>query len=824
MFRCLMVRGGAVLAALPLLLAASHARATIFQWKVTGGSITQSTTACIGGAGVNAMPSANLANLNLTKAYLIGADLTSATMSNATLVTAIATSATLTNANLNRADLTSGTLTNANLTGANLSFAIMSSSALTNANLSGADLSFASLFSSTLTNATFAGAIVDGVNFGQSNLSKSQLYATASYQNGNLAEITLSGNLSAWNFAGQDLSDAVFGSANLTSGTFANANLTGTVLAGATLSGANLTGANVVDTNFGTTDLSSSQLYSTAGYQAHSLPGIKLTNNDLTGWDFSNQDLTGAALTNAILTNGTLSGANLTSASLAGAELTNVNMTGATIVGANFSGATGLTNSQLYTTASYHALNLQGISLAGIDLSGGNYAGQGLTNAVFSNSPLTGANFSNANMTGAALDGAILANANLRFANLQDAVFTGATTSGANFSAADLRGATDFSAGGTTTTNTILPDGTIQGLNLSGSNSLLPIRDYTGPQSPLPIHVAGGMTVAAGGTLQIVLTEPKWSSTMSFDPGIPVSLNGTLDLQAPGVDPTSLLSQSIQLFDWTGVTPSGTFSQVTSHLPSRYTWDTSGLYTSGTIDLTFSTTSAPITGQWATNGGGNWSSPANWSGGNIPGAPQDTAAFGVVLTAGTANVNLDMPVNLAGLTFSPSDGASYLIGSVNSSGMTLSNTAGPADISSTSGTNEIAAPITMKSNLSVSAGSGSLLTISGAITESGTSYGLNFSGDGELVLSGANDFSGGATVSGGTMVVTSVDGLEDGSNLTVGDPSAFSPAPIVPAATSAVAPVPEPGTVALVFAAAVVLAAKSWSRRRCEMLASNMLR
>ena len=323
------------------------------------------------------------------------------------------------------------------------------------------------------------------------------------------------------------------------------------------------------------------------------------------------------------------------------------------------------------------------------------------------------------------------------------------------------------------------------------------------------------MTVATGGTLQIVMGGPTWNSTISFDPGIPVSLGGVLDLQSPGVDPASLLGQSIQLFDWTGVTPSGTFSQITSHVPSRYSWDTSGLYTSGTIDLTFSTTSAPIAGQWAINGGGNWSSPASWSGGNIPGAPQDTAVFGAVLTAGSANVSLDMPVNLAGITFSPSGSAGYLVSSAYASGLTLSNTAGPAAVSSTSSANEIAAPITLESNLSVSAGSGSLLTISGAIGESGSSYGLSFSGGGELVLSGANDYSGGTTVSGGTMVVTTADGLMDGTNLTVGDPNAFSPAPIVAASTSGGAAVPEPGTAILLTAVAVVLSA--WSRRRRKM-------
>ncbi len=640
--------------------------------------------------------------------------------------------------NLNAWNFASQNLTNAEMGNANLT-----SGTFASANLTSADLS-----SSTLTNANFAGATVTGAIFSSTNLSSTQLYSTASYQANNLQGIVLANDdLTGWNFTGKDLTNAV--------------------LAEATLTNTNFTGAIVVGADFGTTSLTSTQLYSTASYQSHNLQGIGLTNNDLTGWDFSNQDLTGAALTNATLTNGTLAAANLTNASLAGAELSNVNMTGATVVGADFGGATGLTNSQLYTTASYQALNLQGISLAVNDLSGGNFAWQNLSNAVFSNATLTGANFSNANLTGAALDGAILANANLRFANLQDAVFSGATTTGANFSAADMRGATDFSTGDSTTMNTILPDGTIQGLNLSGSNALLTVRDYAGTE-PIPIHVTGGITISSAGTLQIVLSGPTWGSTISSDSGIPVSLGGVLDLQAPGVDPASLLGQSIQLFDWTGVTPSGTFSQVASHLPSRYTWDTSGLYTSGTIDLTFSTTAAPITGQWAINGGGDWSSPASWSGGYIPGAPQDTAVFGAVLTTGTANVNLDFPASLAGLTFGPSGSASYLISSA-STGLTLSNTAGPATLASSTGTNTIAVPITLQSNLSISASPGSVLTVSGAIEETGGSRSLTFSGGGKLILSGVNGYSGGTTVSNGTVVVTSPDGLADGSDLTVGN-------------------------------------------------------
>ena len=138
MFSSFKVRSGAVITALSLLLAAWHARANINQWMISGGSLVQSTTACQDGAGVNAVPNANLANLDLTKAYLISDNLTGADLTNATLVTAIATNGTLTNANLSGTDFTSGTLTNANLTGANLSFVNFFSSTLTNANLTGA--------------------------------------------------------------------------------------------------------------------------------------------------------------------------------------------------------------------------------------------------------------------------------------------------------------------------------------------------------------------------------------------------------------------------------------------------------------------------------------------------------------------------------------------------------------------------------------------------------------------------------------------------------------------------------------------------------------
>jgi hypothetical protein len=117
------------------------------------------------------------------------------------------------------------------------------------------------------------------------------------------------------------------------------------------------------------------------------------------------------------------------------------------------------------------------------------------------------------------------------------------------------------------------------------------------------------MNMGTNGTLQIVLDGNAWGSTISFDPGIPVTLGGTLDVTlAPGVTPISLWNVPIKLFDWTGVTPTGQFTWQddqpstyaqnairTSMQPAwefpiwgpnyLYVWDTSHLYDTGVVTL-----------------------------------------------------------------------------------------------------------------------------------------------------------------------------------------------------------------------------------------------
>jgi uncharacterized protein YjbI with pentapeptide repeats len=544
----------------------------VFEWQyVNPANPSQgkqpSTLVAYDGYGIQAGPGLNAANYNLTKAYFDGANLTGASF--------------------NSANLTDASLSQANLTNTNFNAA----------NLSGTDLS---------------GALIQGAQFhGLQGGSINQLYSTASYQAHELIGVGLGGNdLSRANFAGQNLSTATFQNATLSRANFHQANLTGANLSGANLTGAKISDAILTDAIIKNAKLSSThitldQLYSTASYTDYDLSGVHFVGNDLSGANLAGQGLAsasfyaaklvGADLTNADLSNAefvntdlsqaNLTGANFTYATLALANLSGANLTGANLIGANFIGTnlsgadirdanlskvqyqdpindylcgrkhngapcwpppvthnigTGITLSQLVSTASYGAHDLSNVILANSNFSGGDFAGFILTNANFSGTLLVGA----------------------------------------NFSAADARGAIGLD--GVAAPNLILLNGHISGLNLSAGQTLA-IRDYDGnvTSSIIPITVDHQLSLAAGSVLQFVFDADAWDSTISFAAGVPVALGGTLDLGfANGVDLAGQVSRTFDLFNWTGVTPTGTFV-----VNSPYAWDLSNLYTTGEIIL-----------------------------------------------------------------------------------------------------------------------------------------------------------------------------------------------------------------------------------------------
>ncbi|MBA3484328.1 MAG: pentapeptide repeat-containing protein [Pirellulales bacterium] len=346
-------------------------------------------------------------------------------------------------------------------------------------------------------------------------------------------------------------------------------NLTMAYLIGADLTGAYAYSANLADAELSQANLTNAQL------GAYVLA-------DGTGWDGA--FLGGANLTQANLTNADFSGYYAYNADApdpvnnsiyySGASLLDANLTGAEVRGANFYGSL-ITLAQLYSTGSYQTHDLTGIRLPGHNLAGANLAGQNLTDADFSgfqissfhefySTDLTAANLTNADFARARLDGANLSGADARGANFQYASLFGANTA-----------------------NLIQSDGHIAGLDLTAGASLV-VRDYDGnpsaspPAGPRPIIVDDHVAMDATGALRLVFDADAWDSTISFAPGIPVALGGTLELSfAPGVNLASQSGRTIDLFDWTGVTPTGAFN-----VSSPYAWDLSRLYTTGEVTLT----------------------------------------------------------------------------------------------------------------------------------------------------------------------------------------------------------------------------------------------
>jgi uncharacterized protein YjbI with pentapeptide repeats len=317
------------------------ARADIFRWD--NGKVIPGTE------GITPGPGVRLVEMTLDLAQLNGLNLSGADFSRSNLAYA-----NFANSDLSRStfgELPSG----ASLVGANLS----------NANLTDAGL-WAGLWMADLSGAVVIGAPLLG-------LSREQLYSTASYQERNLQRIVLfPKDLTAWNFADQDLRNSNLGGSILIDTNLSGADLRGANLSVSVLLNADLSRANIAGASFNSvTTLTSEQLYSTASYQAKSLRGIGLQLADLAGWNLYSQDLSNANLSDSNLANtnlseSTLMNANLENARLAGADLqgailTHADLTSANLTKAIFSGAT-LANATL-TRADARGTN--GLNLAG---------------------------------------------------------------------------------------------------------------------------------------------------------------------------------------------------------------------------------------------------------------------------------------------------------------------------------------------------------------------------------------------------------------------------------------------------------------------------
>jgi autotransporter-associated beta strand protein len=226
---------------------------------------------------------------------------------------------------------------------------------------------------------------------------------------------------------------------------------------------------------------------------------------------------------------------------------------------------------------------------------------------------------------------------------------------------------------------------------------------------------------------------------------------------------------------------------------------------------------APTT--WTGSSGGNWSASGNWQGSSLP-------QSGVLLRfgpgGGLSNNNLAAGRPFNGIIF-PSNASAYVLAgnSIQLGGTVI---------------NQSVNPQTIGLPLQLVTGGGTFdtwpagLTVSGPISGSGP---LVKVGSGTLTLAGSNSYTGGTSVSAGLLVINRSGALPTGSILTIGATGSVelgdstlngttiplggsaSAGTLAPqgAATGGIHAVPEPGTLALLAAAACGLAMRKKGRR-----------
>lgn len=231
-----------------------------------------------------------------------------------------------------------------------------------------------------------------------------------------------------------------------------------------------------------------------------------------------------------------------------------------------------------------------------------------------------------------------------------------------------------------------------------------------------------------------------------------------------------------------------------------------------------SVTPGPITSVYTGGNSQTWDLTTNWTQAK-PVMPGDTAMFSQSFGT-TTTVTLDTPQTVSNITFSASNG--YTIASASSScSLTLNNGSGSTNIGVSNGTHEISAPIVLDSSLVVSQSGNTSLIISEGIN--GYANSLVETGQGTLILSGTDNYTGGTFVNSGEMIVTKASALPQNGSLTVGaggtfifgspNPMAF-PSASVQKSSAVLESVPEPDSMTLILIVAAMFLIYTYCKRR----------
>ncbi len=211
---------------------------------------------------------------------------------------------------------------------------------------------------------------------------------------------------------------------------------------------------------------------------------------------------------------------------------------------------------------------------------------------------------------------------------------------------------------------------------------------------------------------------------------------------------------------------------------------------------------------WSGSGGNSaWTTSGNWTNGG--GFPPSGAA--IVLgdshsTSGTVDLVSSAP-SISHLTFDAAKIMTITDSAIGGGTLTLDNGISPVAVVVSGSGHAIDdnVRVALNSDAWITTSSTSdLLRVAGNLQDGSAAHGLVKQGPGVLVLSGSDTYTGGTTISDGTLIAASVAAIEDGTSVTVGSNAlmfdssdASTPAEALQGEATAV---PEPRTWALLAA------------------------
>lgn len=297
-----------------------------------------------------------------------------------------------------------------------------------------------------------------------------------------------------------------------------------------------------------------------------------------------------------------------------------------------------------------------------------------------------------------------------------------------------------------------------------------------------PVNVLSGGAITPGisgvGTLTVDALTLNSGSTLKME--IPAS--GANDLIVVNAsEGLTLTGGEVALYEpgtTTGITQNGTYnliqysgtvggtgvSSLTIGNPQpgkAYSFDVSG----GFVRVTVS--QGGTLGYWNVDGDGSWGNLSNWSSPSIPDAEDNSAYFGGGGVEATAphTVLLDGNRTLGNLGFNSTASYTLEAGTPPESTLTFSASSFTPNISALQGSHVVNVPLSVSEPLiTVDAQTGATLALNGGISGSAQ---LNKIGAGNLILGGANSYTGGTTLDAGTLTLAGAGTLGDASGATV---------------------------------------------------------